>query len=217
MTLKQRALLTAIPVAVLGAAAGAGVLVLPDPQETHFLGLLLLAFPAGRFLALAPVAYDGLAFSPFAVAGIVLVVETCIALFVSVNLDVLHGLPRIGNGLRAMEQGGEVTLARHPWIRRTTWAGIVLFLSLPLPTTGPVGGTVIARLIGLGAVPSFGAVIAGNALGVLVLALAAHGVIAWLPLRPDGVVAGALRLAVIAALVALLTWLWYRRTRRPRS
>ncbi|NIR32725.1 MAG: small multi-drug export protein [Gammaproteobacteria bacterium] len=216
MTRKRRAVLTAIPVALLGVAVGAGVLVLREHELASFFGLVLLAFPAGRFLALAPVAYQGFAFSPFVIAGIVLLVETCVALFVSVNLDVLHGLPRIGKGLRAMEQGGEATLAQHPWIRRTTWTGVALFLSLPLPTTGPVGGTVIARLIGLGPERSFAAVVAGDALGVFVVALAAHGIITWVPLRPDGALVVVLRLAVIVALIALLTWLWYRRTRRPR-
>lgn len=215
MTPKRRAVLTAIPVALLGIVGGAAVLALPEGEVAAFMGLLLLAFPAGRFLTLAPVAYEGLPFSPFLIAGVVLLVEACIAFFVSVNLDVLHGLPRIGKGLGAMEQGGEATLARHPWIRRTTWTGVVLFLSLPLPTTGPVGGTLIARLIGLGAARSFGAVMIGNALGVSLLALGAQGIISWVPLQPDGALVSVLRIAVIVALIALLTWLWYRRARRP--
>jgi uncharacterized membrane protein len=212
MSWRKRILLTAMPLALLLVAGGAAALAFPPPELGPLFGLALLTFPAGRLVAFAPLANDGLAFSPLYIAAVVFVVEASIALFVSVNLDVLSRLPRIGATLRAMELGGEATLARYPWIRRLTVAGVVIFMSLPLPSTGPVGGTLVARLVGLGPTRSFAAVAVGNATGAYILALAAHAFVTWLPPGGGGPL-GIVRAAAVIAVVGLLVYLGYRRSR----
>jgi uncharacterized membrane protein len=216
LTWRRRVLLSAIPPGVLLVVLGVAALVLPRPRLAAFIGLLVLTFPGGRFVTLLPVAQGGFGYSPLFIATLVVLVEACIAFFVSINLDVLYRLPWVGDGLRDMAQSDEAALARHPWIRRTTLVGVTLLLVLPLPTTGAVGGTVIARLAGLGVVRGLVAVVAGNALGAYVLALTAESVITWIPLAEGSGLLGALRLATLVALIVLLGWIGHRRIRRPR-
>ncbi|NIR32727.1 MAG: small multi-drug export protein [Gammaproteobacteria bacterium] len=217
MSWGKRALFTAAPLALLLFAALAAALALPREQLAALYGLALLIFPGGRFVTLLPVAGDGLAFSPLFIAGMVAFIEFCFALFVSINLDLLYRLPRIGEGLRAMEREDEATLAHHPWIRRTTLLGVTLFLSLPLPAIGVVAGTVIARLAGLGVVRSFFAVVAGNLLGAYALALTAETFIAWMPIEQGGGFFLALRLGVLATLIVALSWVAQRWARAPAT
>lgn len=214
---RKRALLTAVPLVLLLAAAGVAALAVPGEQLAAFYALGLLIFPGGRFVTLLPVAGDAIAFSPLFIAGMVAVIEFCFALFVSINLDLLYRLPRIGRGLYAMEREDEATLARCPWIRRTTLVGVTLFLSLPLPAIGVVAGTVIARLAGLGVVRSFVAVVAGNVLGAYALALTAETFIAWIPVGQGGGFFLALRLGVLAALIVGLSWVAQRWVRAPAA
>lgn len=216
MTWRKRALLTAVPFALLLAAAGAAALVFPREHLAALYGLGVLIFPGGRFVTLLPVAGEVLPFSPLFIAGMVAVVELCFALFVSINLDLLYRLPRIGEGLYAMEREDQATLARRPWVRRTTLAGVTLFLSLPLPAIGVVAGTVIARLAGLGVVRSFLAVLAGNVIGAYALALTAETFIAWVPVG-DGGVFFALRLGVFVLLIVGLSWMAQRWARAPAT
>ena len=52
--------------------------------------------------------------------------------------------------------------------------GVGVFVSIPVPGTGGIGGTVGARLVGLGITRSFGAVFMGTVVGAYGMALGAR-------------------------------------------
>jgi predicted tellurium resistance membrane protein TerC len=56
-------------------------------------------------------------------------------------------------------------LAAHPWMRRATFIGLVIFVAVPLAMTGSVGGSILGRLLGMSRVGTFAGVIIGNLLG----------------------------------------------------
>jgi len=165
--------LTALPVGALLVAAALARAMLPTNQLLSLYGLGLLVFPTGRFVTLLPIIDQRLPFSPLFLAGCSVLVESCLALFVTTNLDVLYKLPRFGPGLRDMENNGRETLSRRRWIRRMAFPGVGVFVSIPVPGTGAIGGTVVARLVGLGITRSFGAVFMGTVVGAYGMALGA--------------------------------------------
>jgi len=211
---RRRALLSTLPLVLLLAPLGVAAALLPREVLDELFGLTLLSFPGGRFVTLLPVAEEDLFFSPLFIAGLVTVVEACIALFVSINLDLLYRVPWVGTSLHRMEARDRRLLDRHAWIRRTTEAGLVLFLTLPLPATGAVSGTLLARLVGLGFARSFVVVVLGNGLGALALALTAETAIEWVPSGEESELVAALRAAAVIAIIVLVSWYGHRRVRR---
>jgi uncharacterized membrane protein len=157
-----------------------------------------------------PIIHPGLGFSPLFLSGLAVLVESCIALFVTVNLDLLFKLAWLGHGLRGMEKNGRETLSQRPWVRRMVFLGVIVFVSIPVPGTGVVGGTVAARLVGLGAVRSFIAVIIGTVIGAYGMAMGAATLAkTFFPMR-DSAWFGILRFVIIVSIILLLSWLGRR-------
>jgi len=195
---------------VLLGAAGLARVILPKGELLSLYGLGLLVFPAGRFVTLLSLIRQGSTFSPFFLAGLTVLIESCIALFVTINLDALYKLPWLGSGLRDMEDNGRATLSRRHWIRRMAFIGVAIFVSIPVPGTGGVGGTVVARLVGLGLVRSFLAVLTGIVIGAYGMALGAATLARVVSPERDSPWFGILRLVIIILIVVLLGWLGRR-------
>lgn len=210
MIWRKRAFLTALPVGALLVAAALARAMFPKNQLLALYGLGLLVFPTGRFVTLLPVIHQKVPFSPFFLAGCSVLIESCIALFVTTNLDVLYKLPWVGPGLRDMEKNGRATLSRRRWIRRMAFLGVVVFVSIPVPGTGAIGGTAVARLVGLGSIRSFGAVLMGTVVGAYGMALAANSLAHVFSPARDREWFGLLRLLIIILIIALLSWLGRR-------
>jgi uncharacterized membrane protein len=211
MTWRKRVFLTVISGAAPLVAAALAAAMLPENQLLSLYGLGLLVFPTGRFVTLLPIIHQRLPFSPFFLAGCSVLIESCIALFVVTNLEVLHKFPWVGSGLRDMEKNGRATLSRRPWIRRMAFLGVVVFVSIPVPGTGAVGGTVVARLVGLGLNRSFGAVLMGTVVGAYGMAMGASTLAKVISPERDSTWFGILRFGIIIITIVLLSWLGRRR------
>lgn len=202
--------MTALPVGALLVSAALAAAMLPKNQLLSLYGIGLLVFPTGRFVTLLPVIHQGVPFSPFFLAGFSILVESCLALFVATNLDVLYKLPWLGHGLRDMENNGRATLSRRCWIRRMAFLGVGVFVSIPVPGTGAIGGTVVARLVGLGLMRSFVSVFMGTVVGAYGMALGASTLAHVFSPARDSEWFGMLRLLIIILVVVLLSWLGRR-------
>jgi uncharacterized membrane protein len=210
MTWSMRALLNAIPLGVLVGAACFTRVMLPRSENLALYGLGLLVFPAGRFVTLIPIVHPGLPFTPFFLAGLAVLTESCIAFFVMVNLDVLFKLPWLGQGLRGIEHNGRATLSRRRWIRRMAFLGVVIFVSIPVPGTGAVGGTVVGRLVGLGEKRTLLAVLTGTVVGAYGMALGASALAQVFRPERDSIWFGILRLGIIILIIVFLSLLGRR-------
>jgi uncharacterized membrane protein len=210
MTWRKRVFLSTVPFVVLLGAAGIANSVLPKSELLSLYGLGLLVFPVGRFVTLLPVIHQGVPFSPFFLAGCSVLVESCLAFFVTTNLDVLYKLPWLGPGLRDMEKNGRATLSRRRWILRMAFLGVVVFVSIPVPGTGAIGGTVVARLVGLGSIRSFVSVFIGTVVGAYGMALGASTLAKTFSPERDSTWFGILRFGIIIITIVLLSWLGRR-------
>ena len=61
----------------------------------------------------------------------------------------LFHLPWFGSRATAFVNDGRFLIRSHPWIRRTTFLGLVLFVAIPLAAMGSVGGTILGRMLGI--------------------------------------------------------------------
>ncbi len=84
------------------------------------------------------------------------------AFFWTYNLDLLERIPRLGPVLRRSRMRMASSLSEHPWIRRLAVFGVGFFVLLPLPGSGTLGGSLVARILGLKRKVGFLAVSAGG-------------------------------------------------------
>lgn len=187
-----------------------------QPENLHWIWVQIVgiaSFP-GKY-----VIFSGLdARSPLGPLGLALLcvaVDTALALALALFLGPLGRLPLLGPWLRNAHVRAGAVLAEYPGLRRTAFLGIVLFVFLPLPGTGAVGGMFAGQIVGLSRPMGVLAVALGTAaiaalFGALALTLGAEG--QELLNSPWFAVASALGFA-------LFVWFAYRavkeRLRRP--
>ena len=90
------------------------------------------------------------------------VMTVCFLVF---HLGFLFRLPKMGTKLQAVADNGHIILEAHPWMRRMTFVGLVIFVAVPLAMTGSVGGSILGRLLGMSRLATFLGVMLGNVIG----------------------------------------------------
>ncbi len=102
----------------------------------------------GKFLI-----FTGLAatnpLKPIPIASLSLIFDFAIAVALSAGLSRFENLPLIGKGIASARTKAHEVLLRYPGLRRMAFWGVALFVFLPLPASGAVGGTFAGVLFGL--------------------------------------------------------------------
>jgi uncharacterized membrane protein len=101
--------------------------------------------------------------------ALVFTMDTLTVCFLVFHLGFLFKLPRMGKNLQAVADNGHMMLEAHPWMRRATFIGLVIFVAVPLAMTGSVGGSILGRLLGMSRSGTFVGVMIGNLLGSSVM------------------------------------------------
>jgi hypothetical protein len=130
---------------------------------------LIAFFAAGRFIILA----GGDAGNDATLSGLtrgqlflmVTYMDLLVASLLVVHAGVIFRIPRIGPQLAALQEDGEFILSMHPWMRRMTFIGLILFIVFPLAATGSVGGAILGRLLGMTRIATFTAIMTGSLIG----------------------------------------------------
>ncbi len=152
---------------------------------------------------------------PIGLSILCIAVDTALALVLALFLGPLGRLPLVGPWLQNAHLRAGAVLAEYPGLRRMAFLGIVLFVFLPLPGTGAVGGMFAGQIVGL-----------SRPMGVLAVALGTSAIAALfgglaLTLGAEGrEMLGSPWFAAGSALAfALFLWFAYRavksRLRRP--
>ena len=170
-------------------------------------------FPLGTTVILGPAVLTKSAIAHLTswdLAWMVIVLNTAMAFLYAFNLDLLGRLPRVGPAfVRAREEASR-TLRDRPWIRRWATIGVGVFVLLPLPGSGALGGCVVGGLIGLSQVRTFTIVSLANAGVAFLYAWAGDALSDFLEARNVGVWGRVMGFAVSFALL----WLALRAVRR---
>lgn len=170
-------------------------------------------FPLGTTVILGPAVLTKSAIAHLTawdLAWMVIVLNTAMAFLYAYNLDLLGRLPKVGPAfVRAREEASR-TLRDRPWIRRWATIGVGVFVLLPLPGSGALGGCVVGGLIGLSQTRTFAIVSIANGAVAVLYAWAGDALGDWLDAHDVGLWG---RLAGFAVSFGLL-WLALRTVRR---
>ena len=101
-------------------------------------------------------------------------VDLLVALALLAGLSRLERLSIAGRALRRARQRAVWTLHKYPGLRRMALGGVVFFVFVPLPGSGAITGTILARLVGLPKMHTMGAVAGGAGLAVVIYASVAQ-------------------------------------------
>ena len=123
----------------------------------------------------------------------------------------LFHLPWFGSRATAFVNDGRFLIRSQPWIRRTTFLGLVLFVAIPLAAMGSVGGTILGRMLGVTRLRIFLAILLGSLLGNGMMWLGSDLINRFVDKHHPVVRFGGL--ALILALIAVIEFL-YRRAKR---
>jgi uncharacterized membrane protein len=97
------------------------------------------------FTGLAP----GSPLGPFGLMLLAISVDTLLAITLCLALGPLSKLRYVGPWLERAHGRANRLLTEYPRLKREAFIGVVLFVFLPLPGAGSVGGTFVSQLLGL--------------------------------------------------------------------
>lgn len=131
-------------------------------------------------------------------AFVALYLDTIWAVVLSCHAGFLFHVPWLGRRLKAAVCEGNDLLQRNRWMRRLTVAAVLLFVMLPVSSTGSIGGSLLGRLLGLSRLSTVTVVLIGSLLGGILMLLGAELLAPWV----SGV-SPAVRYGGLAAIVVL--------------
>jgi uncharacterized membrane protein len=164
----SRALRIAVPV-VLSFVALAAVVALwgwAHGGEVFVAGFT--AIFAGTSVVFGPTVVPEIGLTTWQLVAIVAWVTIAETYVYAYNLDLLERVPKIGPWIARARRDARRTLRERPWIETMAATGVGLYVFLPLPASGTLGGALIGHVIGLAPFKSFVA----TSLGALAAAVA---------------------------------------------
>jgi uncharacterized membrane protein len=140
-----------------------------DPANLRWLWpqIVGIASVPGKYVIFSGL-MSGAPLGPAGLAALCVAIDSLIALVLALFLGPLRRLPWIGPTLRNINLRARAVLHEYPRLQRMAFVGVALFVFLPLPGTGAVGGMFAGQLIGLSRPMSVLAVALGTA-GIAVL------------------------------------------------
>lgn len=135
------------------------------PENAWTLAPQLLGFLTvpGKYVVFAGLT-PGAPLGPWGLCVVGLFADVWLAFGLAALLAPLGKLRRIGPWLRRAHERAAEALASYPRLRRTAFWGVTLFVFLPLPGTGAIGGTFAGQLLGLTRIKTVLAIALGSAL-----------------------------------------------------
>lgn len=166
---------------------------------------------AGRLIILGGTAGSEIGLTPFQLVLLVLYLDTIWAVVLTLHAGVLFHIPWLGKRLSMAVRDGTQMVRHHRWMRRATSVAVLMFVMLPVSSTGSIGGSLLGRFLGLSALNTFVIVIAGSILGCAAMYGSAEVLRPYLEHQHPAV--RWIGIAVLAILLAVL----FRRYRRADS
>ena len=120
----------------------------PENLRWLWLQILGIASVPGKYVVFSGLT-PGAPLGPGGLALLCVAVDTLIALLLALFLGPLRRLPWLGQALRNVNLRARAVLDEYPRLRRMAFFGVALFVFLPLPGTGAVGGMFAGQMIGL--------------------------------------------------------------------
>lgn len=179
----------------------------PNPWSLAVQALGFLSIP-GKFVIFSGLS-SGSPLGPWGLALLGLAADVSLTLTLAVLLAPLGRLRGLGPWLKSAHDRAATTLATYPRLKRMAFWGVALFVFLPLPGTGCIGGTFAGQLLGLTRTATVVAILLASILALIVFAALANYVGAQAQEMIDNP-----WVVVLSTLAfALFVWLGFRRVR----
>lgn len=133
----------------------------------------LSLFAVGRFVIFGGL-IEGAYLGPWGLAAMVVLLDLCVALVLSAGAPALERLPWVGVWTARARRRAERVLEEYPRLESLAFAGILLFVFLPIAATGAVTGFFAARIVGVTRVGGLAAIGLGSGLSAACFALLAQ-------------------------------------------
>jgi uncharacterized membrane protein len=146
---------------------------------------------------------------PWGVALLGTIVDTFLAVTLALGLAPFLRLPGIGTWLRNAHARAAKALSEYPRLKRMAFWGAAIFVALPLPGSGWMGGTFAGQLVGLSRLMGVAAIAVGTAMVTVVFASLAEfvGTEAVPMLKSPWLYVGG------TIVLALIVWILWRKFR----
>ena len=145
-----------------------------QPENLHYLWLeaFALATVPGKLAIFSGLA-DSSPLDPWGLALLGTLVDTLLATTLALGLSPFMRLPGLGTWLRSAHGRARQAVAEYPGLRRMAFWGAALFVAMPLPGSGWMGGTFAGQLLGLSRRAGVAAIAVGTSIVGVVFAAAA--------------------------------------------
>lgn len=119
----------------------------------------------GKFIILGGANGSHVLLSAEELVALVVFMDLMTASWFVYHLGFMLRLPLLGPRFALLIEDGEYIMSAHPWLRRVAFAGVVVFVLVPFAMTGSVGGSILARLLGMSRRATFAGICVGSVLG----------------------------------------------------
>lgn len=182
------------------------------------LGLIGLATSSlffGKFIILGGTNGSAILLTPEELVIMVIAMDVMTACWFVYHLGFMRRVPLLGPRITLLVEDGEAMLAAYPRLRRLAFLGLVIFVMIPFAMTGSVGGSILARLLGMSRRAAFLAITLGSVLGALLIYASGRWLPEFLdPKNPTWSIGGIL---IIAAMILLVNYRYRRARQRLRQ
>lgn len=170
-------------------------------------GLILVYFipPAGKESIIPAAIAMGIPWMTICISISIIDIISC--LFMLWNFDILVLLPFVGQYIPRLMRRGSQTLAKHTWLERVYFIGLVFFVFVPLQGTGSVSGTILGKMAGMPPLEIFCAISLGATLHSFLIGLSAYALNKYLGLNLWYLVGFILG---VILLISVVTFVWYQ-------
>lgn len=150
--------------------------------------------------------------STLELAVMVFAMDMLYAYFLAFNLHHVYRIRHFGIGpaIERLQVFCRYWISDRPWMKRWAFTGVMLFVLFPLTGTGAPGGSILGRLVGLGAGTTLAAIALGSSLGCGLMAALANRLEPVFESVKDAWWFHGLGIAIIVVVVGLLFWLGHR-------
>lgn len=131
------------------------------------------------------------------------------AIFMALNFDLALKLPLLGAWMGSLIGGGRTLLDRHPWLEKMSYAGLILFVMVPLQGSGGIGGSILGRMLGMKNLGVISSISIGASASCILIALCSTFL---MTLVHANFWTGIAAIGCVAAVAGLV---WYRQKMRP--
>jgi len=127
-----------------------------------------IVIPAGILAIQA----EGLYSMTYLIIVTVVFVDFILALFILLNFEIVHSIPKLGKWVKRSEETFSKKLKKGR--EKLALGALALYVAMPFQGSGGFVGSIMGRVVGLNRYKVFFAVILGSTLGAVPIGIAAH-------------------------------------------